>query len=210
MQILPMTSKAWRRAKTVVEDGGLVAFPTDTVYGIACDPYNEDAINRLYAAKSRDRLKALPLLLSDASMVGRVARTIPECAKQLGVRFWPGALTLVLPRVPDLPTALGGGDTIAVRVPNHAELQAFLGSCRGALATSSANLSGRPDALAAQQAADYLGEHVGIIIDGGTTPGGIPSTVIDCTQDPPVILRVGAITKEAIQRTLSTERRLDV
>src|SRR5437660_5546804 len=103
MPILPMTAEAWQAARAVIEDGGLVAFPTDTVYGIACDPYNQTAINKLYAAKSRDRLKALPLLLADVSQVAKVARSIPGCARQLGSRFWPGALTLVVPRLPNLP-----------------------------------------------------------------------------------------------------------
>src|SRR5438067_1137616 len=131
MQILPMTSEAWQLAKATIEDGKLVVFPTDTVYGVACDPYSEDAINRLYAAKSRERIKALPLLLAGAGELKKVARTVPESSERLGRRFWPGALTLVVPRKPDLPAALGGGDTVAVRVPNHAELQAFLASCGG-------------------------------------------------------------------------------
>src|SRR5438067_1532636 len=123
MPILPMTAEAWQAARAVIEDGGLVAFPTDTVYGVACDPHNEGAINRLYEAKSRDRLKALPLLLADVDEVKKVAATVPECAQRLGKRFWPGALTLVVPRNAEFPAALGGGDTIAVRVPDHAPLQ---------------------------------------------------------------------------------------
>lgn len=195
-----MTPESWQAAREVIQNGGLVAFPTDTVYGVACDPYNVSAITQLYEAKSRDRMKALPLLLADVGEVGKVARSVPEIAQKLGKRFWPGALTLVIPRNPNLPDALGGGNTIAVRVPDHAELRGFLALCGGALATSSANLSGQPDATTAQQAAEYLGEHVGVIIDGGPTPGGIPSTVVDCTQEPPAVVRAGVIPKDAVER----------
>ncbi len=203
MQILPMTAESWQAARAVIKDGGLVAFPTDTVYGVACDPYNISAIQKLYEAKSRDHVKALPLLLAGIDEVNKVARTVPEPAQRLGKRFWPGGLTLVVPRKPDLPDALGGGDTIAVRVPNHAQLQVFLASCGGALAASSANLSGQPDATTAQQAAQYLGGHVDIVIDGGPTPGSIPSTVVDCTQIPPAILRAGVISRETIQQVMA-------
>jgi L-threonylcarbamoyladenylate synthase len=200
-----MTASTWQLARELIAGGELVAFPTDTVYGIACDPYNVDAINRLYAAKIRDRLKALPLLLSDVGQLDKVARDVPESSNLLGSYFWPGALTLVLPRVSWLPAELGGGDTIAVRVPNHPELQSFLKLCGGTLATSSANLSGEPDACTAQQAAAYLGDHVSLVIDGGRAPGGIPSTVVDCTRTPPLVLRSGAISHEAITHALAAE-----
>lgn len=195
MRILPMTAETWRLARDVIEQGGLVAFPTDTVYGLACDPYNVAAIERLYAAKGRDREKAIPLLLSDVGRLGVVASRVPEIAAKLGAAFWPGALTLVVERAPGLPEELGGGVTIAVRVPDHAQLRAFLESCGGALATSSANLSGRPDAVIAAQVADYLGEYVDLIVDGGKTLGGVPSTVLDCTATPPTVLRSGAVSR---------------
>lgn len=202
MRILPASVEAWEAARRAIAEGKLAAFPTDTVYGVGCDPYNVDAISRLYEAKSRDRLKAIPLLLSDVAVVSRVASQVPAAARKLGEEFWPGALTLVLPRIGGLPEELGGGDTIAVRVPNHAGLQDFLRACGGALAVSSANLSGEPDAVDAQQAAAYLGERVEVIIDGGATRGGAPSTVVDCTKEPPIVLREGAISRAAIEQAL--------
>ena len=202
MPVVPIGLEAWSLARQLIAGGELVAFPTDTVYGVACDPYNVRAINKLYAAKSRDRLKAIPLLLAGVDRVGVVARDVTDCAQVLGARFWPGALTIVLPAKPELPGDLGGGGTIAVRVPDHPELRDFLAACGGALATSSANLSGQPDAVTAQQAADYLGKAVALVIDGGRTRGGIASTVVNCTQEPPAILRHGAIPDDAIEVAL--------
>ena len=194
MQILTMSPDTWVLARDAIAKGELVAFPTDTVYGVGCDPHNVAAINRLYAAKGRDREKAIPLLLSNVDCIHQVASHISKSATSLGAAFWPGALTLVVVRAAGLPEELGGGATIAVRVPKHPELAAFIDACGGALAVSSANLSGRPDAVTAQQVADYLGGAVDIIVDGGKTLGGVPSTVVNCTVDPPVVLREGAIT----------------
>jgi L-threonylcarbamoyladenylate synthase len=179
-----------------------VAFPTDTVYGVGCDPYNLNAIEKLYEAKGREREKALPLLLAGVEECVRVAADLPEPARRLGATYWPGALTLVVPRAPGVPEELGGGDTIAVRVPAHDDLRAFIGACGGALASSSANLSGRPDARTAQQVLQYFADSVDLIVDGGETPGGVPSTVVNCVADPPRILREGAIARHLVERTL--------
>jgi L-threonylcarbamoyladenylate synthase len=180
-----------------------VAFPTDTVYGLGCDPYNVRAIERLYEAKGRDLTKALPLLLSGAHRITDVARGLPPTATVLAQRFWPGALTLVVGRQPSLPEELGGGESIAVRVPRHKQLQDFLEMCGGALAVSSANLSGEPDALDAAQAAAYLEGRVDLIVDGGRSGGSVPSSVVDCTLPVPRLLREAAITEEEIRATLA-------
>lgn len=198
MRIMPANRETWEDAAGIIKRGGLVVFPTDTVYGVGCDPYNVAAIGRVYEAKGRSLLKALPLLLSDASQVGKVARELPEVARRLGEAFWPGALTLVVWRDSRLPVQLGGGDTIAIRVPNHDDLRALIERCGGAVAATSANLSGQPDATDAAQAAAYLGAYVDLVLDGGTTAGGVPSTLVDCTVNPPTILRAGTISREAI------------
>jgi len=203
VRILAESEEAWAEARQAVKHGELVAFPTDTVYGVACDPYNRDAIERLYLSKGRQREKAIPLLLSGVDQVARVATEFPECATKLGAAFWPGALTLVVPRAEALPRELSGTDTIAVRVPGHDSLRKFIASCGGSLATTSANLSGMPDATNAQRAAEYLGDHLAIIIDGGTSPGGTPSSVVDCSVDPAAILREGALSREHIERALA-------
>jgi len=200
-----MSNEAWEQAAKIIASGGLVAFPTDTVYGVGCDPYNVEAIDRLYRAKARDRLKAIPLLLAGSEQVEEVVTSVPAAAARLGAAFWPGALTLVVPRNPRLPVELGGGETIAVRVPDHPELRQFLLACGGAVAASSANLSGEPDAVDAQQAAAYLEERVELIVDWDITAGGVPSTVVNCTVDPPAILREGAIGAAEIMLALKVE-----
>ncbi|MDQ5823321.1 MAG: L-threonylcarbamoyladenylate synthase [Chloroflexota bacterium] len=203
MPIKKASTETWQKAREIVQAGGLVAFPTDTVYGLGCDPYNVAAIQRLYEAKSRDQAKALPLLLSGAHRVGDVARVFPATAEVLAREFWPGALTLVVAQQPNLPEALGGGDTIAVRVPRHEELLAFLEACGGALAVSSANLSGQPEAHDAEQAAAYLEGSVDLIVDGGRSLGGVPSSIVDCTLPVPRLLREGAISEEQIRAVLA-------
>ncbi|HKP53512.1 MAG TPA: L-threonylcarbamoyladenylate synthase [Chloroflexia bacterium] len=205
MPILPASPQAWQQALMHLKLGELVVFPTDTVYGVGCDPLNVQAINAIYDAKGRERQKAIPLLLSGADQLGAVATELPGAATLLASRFWPGALTLVVPQSAHLPEELGGGDTIAVRVPDYAELRDFIAACGGLIAATSANVSGQQDAVSAQQAADYLGAHVGIIIDGGETPGNVPSTVVDCTTDPPRILRAGALDPALLWQALGLE-----
>ena len=191
--------ETWQRAAEIIAEGGLVVFPTDTVYGVGCDPYNVDAIARVFEAKSRSHLKALPLLLSDTSVLGRVTLGANRHVHALCKQFWPGALTIVLKKAADLPDDLGSATTVAVRVPDHLSLRGFISSCGGALAATSANLSGQPDAVDAQSAEEYLGNRVQLVVDGGRARGGVPSTVVDCTGDLPLVLRAGAISEVDIK-----------
>src|SRR5258708_7836613 len=115
MQIIPMSAEGWRLPRQAIADGDLLVFPTDTVYGVACDPHNPGAIERLFEAKGRDREKAIPLLLSHVQQVTAVSPELPEAAVRLGKAYWPGALTLVVPRSSDLPSNLSAGSTIAIR-----------------------------------------------------------------------------------------------
>jgi L-threonylcarbamoyladenylate synthase len=204
-RLLPESAEAWAEAARVVLAGGVVAFPTDTVYGVGCNPYDPDAILRIYVLKGRDFQKALPLLLSGVDAVDAVARYVPEVARVLGARFWPGALTLVVPRQPTLPTELAPSDSVAVRVPDHVPLCKFIETCSGAIAATSANISGQPDALTARDVIDYFGSRVDLIIDGGPARGGIPSTVVDCTVDPPSVVRKGAISEHDIRHALPAQ-----
>ena len=202
MPIREASPETWGLAVQAVAEGAIVAFPTDTVYGIGCDPYCTDAINAIYQIKGRAQQKALPLLLSGQEQLSVVAGELPDTASRLGKHFWPGALTLVVPRAALLPVELGGGETIAVRVPAHDDLRGFIQACGGAIASTSANLSGQPDALDAGQVANYFGESIDVIVDGGRVHGGVPSTVVDCTVEPPAILRQGAISEAAIRALL--------
>jgi L-threonylcarbamoyladenylate synthase len=201
--ILPDGAAAREAAITQLRAGGIVALPTDTVYGIAADLALPDAIERLFAAKRRPPEKAVALLLADAAQA-EVLGIVGPAARVLAARFWPGGMTLVLPRRQEarLPDVLAAGaPTVGVRVPDHPAPRA-LASVLGPLPTTSANLSGRPDARDADEVADALGDAVALVIDGGPIHGGPGSTVVDCTGERPRVLRAGAISPSLIARTL--------
>lgn len=176
-----------------------IVFPTDTVYGMGVLPFDAAAIDRLYAAKGRPIEKGIPVLLSDVDELERVAATVSPTAAALIARFWPGPLTLVMPRRVELPANLAPGNTVAVRVPNHAVARALIRSAGGAVATTSANRSGQAPAQTALAALAALDGRVAAILDDGPAPGGRASTVVDCTVDPPAILRPGPITAVDLQ-----------
>ena len=187
------------RAAALLRAGELVAFPTDTVYGVGAIVWDAAAVGKLYGAKLRALDKAIPVLLADPADVSLVAGDLPPAALRIAARLWPGPLTLVVPRaagVPDEVTA--GGDTVAVRVPDHALARALIRAAGAPLATTSANLSGQPSPVTAEEAATQLGGRIALILDGGRCPGGVASTVVDVTGAEPVILRVGPITLEQI------------
>lgn len=176
-----------------------MAFPTDTVYGVGAIAWDAVAVGKLYAAKLRSPDKAIPILLADPADLALVARDLTPAAVRIAERFWPGPLTLVVPRserVPDAVTA--GGDTVAVRVPAHDLARALIRAAGAPLATTSANLSGRPSPVTAAEVAAQLQGRIAMILDGGPCPGGVPSTVVDLTAGRPVILRPGPITLEQI------------
>ena len=202
--MLPASEEAIATAARILAEGGLVAFPTDTVYGVGAHVFQPDAVERIYVAKIRPRDKAIPILLARADDLPLVAEGITETAWLLAERFWPGGLTLVLPRkdnVPDIVSA--GGPTVAVRVPDHPVFLALIAALGAPLAGTSANLSGRPSPVTAQEVEAELGGRIELILDGGRCPGGTPSTVLDLTADPPTILRAGAIGVEEIEAALS-------
>ena len=201
--VLSADETAIRRAIQVLKGGGLVAFPTDTVYGVGAHAFMPEAVAKLYTAKMRPRDRAIPILLAGAEDIALVAEEIPEVAWELMERFWPGGLTLVLPKkaaVPDMVTA--GQPNVAVRVPDHPVPQALIEGLGAPLAATSANLSGHPSPITAEEVRAELGGRIELILDGGRCPGGIPSTVLDLTADPPAILRQGAVAAEAIKAIL--------
>jgi len=188
-------------ALQVLKSGGLVAFPTDTVYGLAADPFNPAAIQRLYAAKGRDMSKAIAVLVGAVEQLQRVTPGLTQAADRLAAHFWPGALTLVITRRLELPTELSALPTIGVRMPDHAfALQLLRAS--GPLATTSANRSGEENPLTADDVLDQLGGRIELVLDGGRCPGGVPSTVVDCTVPDGRILREGALSAEEIRAVL--------
>ena len=201
--VLSADETAIRRAIQVLKGGGLVAFPTDTVYGVGAHAFMPKAVEKLYTAKIRPRDKAIPILLARVEDLNLVAEEIPEVAWELMERFWPGGLTLVLPKkaaVPDMVTA--GQPNVAVRVPDHPVPRALIEGLGAPLAATSANLSGHPSPITAEEVRAELGGRIELVLDGGKCPGGIPSTVLDLTADPPAILRQGAVAAEAIKAIL--------
>ena len=201
--ILPTNSPdALTMAKKVLDQNGLIAFPTDTVYGLASRLDSAKAIEGLFLAKGRDFNKAIAVLVGDVEQLSQVARKLPENALELAARFWPGALTLVVYRLPELPVNLSPSETVGVRMPDHAFARKLLRAC-GPLATTSANISGQANPLSAAEVEAQLGGRIDLILDGGPVPGGIPSTVVDCTSPDVKILRKGAISEAEIRKTFN-------
>jgi L-threonylcarbamoyladenylate synthase len=188
---------ALRAALHVLRRGGLVAFPTDTVYGVGALAFDAAAVARLYLAKGREAVKAIPVLLADQTELAKVAEEVPANAVRLADAFWPGALTVVLRKRDTVPEAVSQGGTVGVRVPAHPVALALL-QAAGPLAVTSANRSGEADSMTAAEVAAGLGDQIELILDGGVAPGGKPSTVVDCTGSAPTIVRQGPISLDQI------------
>jgi L-threonylcarbamoyladenylate synthase len=197
-EIIPSDDpEALSKALGILRSGGLVAFPTDTVYGLGALVSEARSIENLYAVKGRDAAKAIPVLIGDPSDLAQVAAEVSPTVQRLIARFWPGPLTLVVPRRRDLPEILSAFPTVGVRMPAHPAALALIRHT-GPLAVTSANLSGQPSASTAQEVLSQLGGRIPLIIDGGRTPGGVASTVVDCTTDHLRILRSGPISLEQL------------
>jgi L-threonylcarbamoyladenylate synthase len=194
--------EALPRALAVLRLGGLVAFPTDTVYGVGALAFNGEAVGLIYAVKGRLLEKAIPVLIADPEDLARVTQNVPEAAARLAARFWPGPLTLVVPKHPDLPETVSAASTVGVRIPDHPVARALLRAA-GPMAVTSANLSGQMSPSTAQEVFKQLDGRIALIIDGGKTPGGVPSTVVNCTEAEVRILREGVVLKDEIQSFLS-------
>jgi len=180
--------------------GGVIAFPTDTVYGLGADAFNSTAVERIYEIKNRPKYRQFPLLIADVERLTTLADPIPEIAWFLARRFWPGGLTLVLPKTDSLPGYLALGPTIAVRVPDHPVCLAIIQHLGNPIIGTSANISGHPAALTAEEVGQQLGEKIDFIINGGKCPGGKESTVVDVTHESPTILRQGIIPSHEIDK----------
>ncbi|MGQ9682353.1 MAG: peptide chain release factor N(5)-glutamine methyltransferase [Anaerolineae bacterium] len=201
--ILPASPEGIALAAAALQAGEVVALPTDTVYGIGAAVFHQQAVQALYDIKGRPEGKAIPLLLADAADLPQVASNVPPCAQRLIARYWPGALTLVLLARPTVPAVVrAGGETVAVRVPDDAVARALIRAVGAPLATTSANLSGQREAHSAREVLEQLGARVRWVLDGGESPGGIASTVLDLTVSPPLVRRQGALSEEAIRDLL--------
>lgn len=201
--VVPDDERGREEAVRVLRAGGIVALPTDTVYGIAVALGTPGGIEALFAAKDRPPERGIALLLADAAQAATIAEW-PASAATLAAAFWPGGLTLVVPQRADVawpPVLTGGTPTIGLRVPDHAAPRA-LAAAVGPLPTTSANRSGQPEERDAAGIVSRLGDAVALVLDGGPARGGPASTVVDCTVDPPQILRHGAIAASSIETAL--------
>ncbi len=206
MKIVGPTTETIGEAARLLRDGGLVAFPTETVYGLGGDATNERAVAAIFEAKGRPHFNPLIAHVLDASEAKRFVQW-NETAEKLAARFWPGPLTFVLPRSKDSPIALlasAGLDTVAIRAPAHPVAQALIRAAGRPIAAPSANRSGAVSPTRAEHVAESLGERVPLILDGGPCLVGVESTVIDLTTTLPTLLRPGGATREAIEAVIGT------
>jgi L-threonylcarbamoyladenylate synthase len=194
-----------RRAVVVLQAGGVVAFPTETFYGLAVDAMNDEAIGRIFRIKGRTFTNPIALIAGDESGIGALVAEIPVAARKLMRAFWPGPLTLLFSASPRIsPRLTAGTGKIGIRISSHPIAAGLAARLGGPVTATSANLSGAPECVAAAEVLASLGDRVDLIIDGGATPGGKGSTLLDITADPPVCLREGAITRVNIQEALKS------
>jgi L-threonylcarbamoyladenylate synthase len=189
------------RAIGILRDGGLAAFPTDTVYGLGGDVFNVAAVEKIYSVKRRARNLPLPVLVAEQAQVNDVVRSVPEIARFLMGRFWPGGLTLVMSKRSSLPDIVtGGADTVGVRIPKHDIPLMIIRGLRSPIIGTSANISDKPSPVTAEEVRKQLGKQVDIIIDVGKSPGGLESTVVDVVGEMVQILRDGIIPADEIKK----------
>ncbi len=196
--------QAFDQALALLRQGEVIALPTDTVYGIACDSLNPDAIARLYEVKDRPPQKAIPLLLSNERQILDVTSEVPDVLWEIIAHHWPGALTIVLTAAPHLsPILTAGRDTVAVRLPDSRVVRVLAAGLDRPLAVTSANLSGHDNCRTAEQVFQQIGTRIPLLLDGGPTPGEQASTILDLTSSSPRLLRDGPVTREQLSPWLS-------
>jgi len=197
------SSETLRKAGEILKKGGLVAFPTETVYGLGANALDEEAAARIYEAKGRPSDNPLIVHIAEEKDLGFIVDEIPEKAWKLAEAFWPGPLTMIFPKSEKVPYGTTGGlETVAVRMPDHAVALAVIRAGGGYIAAPSANISGRPSPTTAAHVSKDLGGRIDMIIDGGSVDIGLESTIVDMTEDVPVILRPGYINQDMLERVI--------
>ena len=195
--------EALREAGEIIRQGGLVAFPTETVYGLGGDALNPESSKKIYAAKGRPSDNPLIIHIADIKDLEKIVKEIPQSAYQLADVFWPGPLTMILPKSEEVPYQTTGGlNTVAVRMPSHPVALEFIREAGGYVAAPSANLSGKPSPTKAKYVVQDMDGRIDMIIDGDGVDIGLESTIVDLTGDKPMILRPGYITKEMLDTVL--------
>ncbi|MDH5769796.1 MAG: L-threonylcarbamoyladenylate synthase [Candidatus Bathyarchaeota archaeon] len=193
-------------ATKIIKEGGIIIYPTDTVYGIGTNALKPQIILKIFKIKRRPLNEALPIAVSGLNMANELA-FIPKNARELIRRFWPGALTIILRKKPIVPReATGGGNCVGLRAPNHPVPIAIIKKCDLPLIATSANKHGEPNPVTAGEALRQVGENVDLCLDAGRTEIQRPSTVLDLTKSPPVVLRIGPISVGAIKKVLGEVR----
>lgn len=201
-------SESIRLAGRIIRTGGLVAFPTETVYGLGCDAMNADAAAKVFEAKQRPQFDPLIVHIADPKQLNIVIESLPVPGRRLMDAFWPGPLTLVLPKQPAIPDLVTAGlSTVAVRMPDHPVAQAFIREAGTPIAAPSANPFGYVSPTTAQHVADGLGSKVDLILDGGPCPLGVESTIVSLAGPQPELLRPGSITIEQLRAVIGSIRR---
>jgi len=191
------------KAAALLRAGKLVAFPTDTVYGVGADVFNENAVRSIFAAKKRDTNKPLQILIAQEGDLEAIAKDQSKILKRLASEFWPGPLTIVMLAKEDFPRRVRcDRDTIGVRMPANLVALRLIEAFGAPVAATSANISGLPDPVNAGEVMKYLGDEMALILDGGATSGSIPSTVLDISVSPPVVLRQGKLSRNELNRVL--------
>jgi len=182
------------RAVKILKNGGLIAYPTETFYGLGVDAKNEKAVERLFTVKGRDFRNPIPVIIGDASDLDQVVTEIPVVGRDLIGRFWPGPLTLIFSAAPAIPSRLTAGTgKIGIRISSHPIARLLSRQLASPLTSTSANRSGQKECITAREVLENIGDDLDLIIDGGETPGGKGSTILDITRMPPVVLRAGVI-----------------
>ena len=203
-EVLPASDpNAIRYAADVLRHNGLVAFPTDTVYGVGALAFKAEAVQRLYVVKGRAADKAIAVLVARNSDLLLAASELTPCAQKLAQKFWPGPLTIVVPKHPRLPAEVSPLPTVGVRQPDHPVARRLL-ELTGPLAATSANRSGERNSLTAEEVLGHLSGRIDLLLDGGRVPGGIPSTVVDCSGAAPSVLREGPISAADIAAAMES------
>ena len=196
--------KGIQRAVQIILDGGVIAFPTETFYGLGADALNVQALEKIFQIKGREENKPLLLLVADRTWVPRLVRTIPPAAERLMENFWPGPLTLVFEAASGLPAVLTAGTgKIGLRISSHPVAQVLIQTVGRAITATSANLSGQPSASFSAEVRETLGRELDAILDGGKTNGGLGSTVLDVSSNPPRMIRPGAVSLASLAPFLS-------
>ena len=198
-----LNSEVIEKAGEILKRGGLVAFPTETVYGLGADALNESAAEKIYAAKGRPSDNPLIVHISDMKDLEEIAEVIPQAAYVIAEKYWPGPISMIFEKTDRVPLGTTGGlDTVAVRMPSNEVAKALITAGGGFIAAPSANTSGRPSPTTAQHVEEDLSGKIDMILDGGAVDIGVESTVLDMTVTPPMILRPGAVTKEMLSELI--------